>query len=345
MGWQEELRRLDVELATGRITHESHRKQRDELLAAASGGGEPSPVVSPLRHPAGPAGQRWQDVNLGPRARPTAPLPHPPVPAPPVAGDRQTTAPSPADLRPTDAIPVPRPNSGQANQPTVILPAVLPPHPSLRKPAQAGAYRPIDESFQGRTKNRGKPIWLFIAAGVLLVLALIAGGMWWITDKNGPTGAPPAATLEARLPTLPGTANPNNSTMSVAKGLALGLYSPQTADTLTRNGTTEVIFRSSAEGTRGYLVMVIPTSGAGAAQAVVEQLYQSALASGFTQVQSDLRAATGTDGKTRWDATWYASGATVVSVGLSQPASVDQATLTDRQVQTVSSMRNALPPG
>jgi len=55
MGWQEELRRLDVELANGRITHENHRKQRDELLAAASAGVDPSPVASPLRRPAGPA--------------------------------------------------------------------------------------------------------------------------------------------------------------------------------------------------------------------------------------------------------------------------------------------------
>ncbi|MFI5611196.1 hypothetical protein [Amycolatopsis sp. NPDC051903] len=55
MSWQEELRRLDSELAAGRIGHAEHRRKRDELLAEASGGSAASPVASPLRSPAEPA--------------------------------------------------------------------------------------------------------------------------------------------------------------------------------------------------------------------------------------------------------------------------------------------------
>ena len=66
MSWQEELRRLDAELAGGRITRHEHRKQRDELLAAASGGAAPSPVAAPLV-PVGtqPGVSRWQSSNPG----------------------------------------------------------------------------------------------------------------------------------------------------------------------------------------------------------------------------------------------------------------------------------------
>jgi hypothetical protein len=344
MGWQEELRRLDVELANGRITHENHRKQRDELLAAASAGGDPSPVASPLRRPAGPANQQWQSANPDLQGRPTAPvtpLP-PPTPAPLFTTDRRTTAPSPADQRNTDHLPL---NAGRMDSPTVVLPAVLPPpQPPPR------TYRPAGAPVSAPVRHGRKRTWLFIALGVLLVLALIIGGTWWLgvgqrTSEQPAQSQSQADALADRLPALPGTANPKNATMSIAKGLELGLYPARTADTLTRNGSTEVIFRGSAEGSRGYLVMVIPTGSPTAAQAVVEQLYQSALTSGFTQVQSDLRAATGIDGKTRLNATWYASGSTVVSVGLSQPANVDQATLTAHQAQTVRSMRDVLPAG
>ncbi|NBH10467.1 hypothetical protein GTY80_45425, partial [Amycolatopsis sp. SID8362] len=122
MSWQEELRRLDAELAEGRIEPADHRKQRDELLAQASGSTVPSPVPSPLRRP----GDTWRSAN--PASHPTpvhpvappqrvesprpAPLPPPPwqrtglpktvstshVPAIP---DHMTTAPSPADITPT----------------------------------------------------------------------------------------------------------------------------------------------------------------------------------------------------------------------------------------------------
>lgn len=61
MSWQDDLRRLDADLAAGRIEPALHRKQRDELLAQASGSTVPSPVPSPLRRPGGePA---WHSTN------------------------------------------------------------------------------------------------------------------------------------------------------------------------------------------------------------------------------------------------------------------------------------------
>jgi hypothetical protein len=53
MGWQEELSALDEALAAGRITPDQHRSRRDELLAAASGGG-PAPMRWQASQPSDP---------------------------------------------------------------------------------------------------------------------------------------------------------------------------------------------------------------------------------------------------------------------------------------------------
>jgi hypothetical protein len=133
--------------------------------------------------------------------------------------------------------------------------------------------------------------------------------------------------------------------MSISQGQALRLYPAQSADTFTRNGATELVFRGSAVGADSYLVMVIPTRGPGNARAAVEELYRDVLATGFTAVQSDLRTAATIAKNTRVNVTWYASGDKVVSVGVSQPASEDQATLMTHREQTVKSMRDVLPAG
>ncbi|MEU4254217.1 hypothetical protein AB0F15_43175 [Amycolatopsis sp. NPDC026612] len=73
MSWQEELRRLDAELAEGRIEPADHRKQRDELLAQASGSTVPSPVPSPLRRP----GETWRSTNPAHQPAPAQQAPPP----------------------------------------------------------------------------------------------------------------------------------------------------------------------------------------------------------------------------------------------------------------------------
>lgn len=46
MSWQDELRRLDEELATGRISADDYRARRDQIMSAAvSPGGEPAPAA------------------------------------------------------------------------------------------------------------------------------------------------------------------------------------------------------------------------------------------------------------------------------------------------------------
>jgi hypothetical protein len=384
MGWQEELRQLDVDLANGTIDHERHRKLRDELLAGASGGSSPSPVASPLRRPGGQQ-QVWQSTNPGlteqqpierqsqspaQQAAPTQPAPvsppPPPKPVRPFETDRRTTAPSPADERPTDFLPYPKPAQSRIDAATVVRPAVLPPPPPLRPEPVFIArvpepMRPLgDLGSYEPPKDRQKPVWLFVTLGVVLVAALIAVGMWMLTSGNNgtvtaappssssaPSSGPPTSAAKAvnipPLPELPGKRNPNSSTLSVANGQQGGLYSAQVADMFTRNGATDIAFNASSDGSRDYLVLVVPTGGPDAAKTVVDYLYSSTIQSGFTQLKSDQRAATGTDGKTRWNTTWYISGDMVVATTLSQPAASDKSVLKTRLDETVKSLRTVLP--
>lgn len=367
MSWQEDLRQLDADLAAGRIEPAAHRKERDELLAQASGVTVPSPVPSPLRRPS----RSWQTANPAthrtvPPERVETPQPRPPQPPPwarptpakpaaplerpgsPGFPDHLTTAPSPADIVPTRYLRV----EGRVPGPQVSrFPEVRtaeephdPPQPP-EFPEPAGRHRDAG--------SRGRHTWLFLSAGVLVVLALIVGGTMWLgstTDPAPSPGLPPvpagvqAAPLEDRLPPLPGVPNPNNSTMSVAKGRDLGLYLPATADLLARNGAKQVIFRGSGDGDVSYLVVVAPTDSPASAQSVIETLYQQALEAGFKPVQSDVRTVSGNDGTKFLNTTWYGSGGNVVIVGTAQPYH-RQAGMSGELDRAVKAFEDVLPAG
>lgn len=211
MSWQDDLRRLDDKLAAGQLTHEEHRKMRDELLASVSGGSAASPVVSPLRRPTvrppQPVPHPAQSTPHAPRpsqapqtqswnSRPAPPAPEPPaetVVIPPakatatslLATERQTTAPSPADHRTTDSMPYPR-------RDTAAMP--LTPAPPYAEPpelvAQTQEYRPA-APFPHPRRDRRKPTWLFLSVGVLLVLAVIITGTVWVSRNTDNAAAPP----------------------------------------------------------------------------------------------------------------------------------------------------------
>lgn len=237
MSWQEELRRLDAELAEGRIEPADHRKQRDELLAQASGSTVPSPVPSPLRRP----GEAWRSANPanhpapGPPTRPVHPVhpvlppqriesPRPSVPPPPwqrtglpktlstsqvpAIPDHMTTAPSPADITPTRYLRVDGPAE---HGPGSRFPPITPPggesRPSqpLPEPDEpSGKHRWATDGESGRS---GRP-WPFIALGVLVVLGMIIGATLWLGGDDKPNALstftpvvtqPPAAAAQPQL--------------------------------------------------------------------------------------------------------------------------------------------------
>ncbi|HKS46689.1 MAG TPA: hypothetical protein VJT49_16570 [Amycolatopsis sp.] len=379
MSWQEELRRLDADLAGGKISRQEYRKQRDELLAAASGGGAPSPLAAPLAPVGGtPHPNGWQSTNPGwfttgsaqPRPEPP-PQPQPPPPTPAESGDkasalltsgRPTSAPSPADQRPTDSIRYP----ALSEAPTVITQPVNPPglvppaarfHPA--PPLPSGGRRRASRHCSGiirqhslplREKPLGRrPTWLFLSLAVLVVLGMIMGATWLL----GRNGGPPAPTANAastatpaladRLPALPGTPDANSSTVAVDKGVRLGLYPAQAAEEFTRNHVNEVVYRGSVQGDDAYFVLAIPARNASEAKAVVAYLRTSALSSGFTALPGDPTVVTGKDGNRLTNGTWYASDNIAVVIWVSQPATLEAVRLSQHLGQTRSSLQEALP--
>lgn len=328
MSWQDELRQLDARLADGRIEHTEYRKLRDELLAAASSGGITATALS------------WHSANPG----------HEPAPRKPSASlldtDRQTSAPSPADNRHTDAIgfppiaPAPIPRSRPAGPLPPLGPAAQSPTPEPGMP----------------TKARDKPVWAFLSLGVFLVLAMIIGATLWLgtsTDNTAggtaraDTAAPSAGNvaLADRLPGLPGTALPNSSRMSIDRGQELGLYSAEGAEVIKASGADKVIYRGSADDTTSYMLLVVPTTAPAEAEKLASTMRESVAKGGFTSVTlgPDTAFLRSTQ-EGQVVGSWYTSARYVIGIGLSAGADTGRNVLLDKLETTLSSVSSVLPP-
>ncbi|WP_298181315.1 hypothetical protein [Saccharomonospora sp.] len=422
MSWQEELRRLDAELAAGAISSNEHRRRREDILAEVSGApllpqapattstgssgsattdgaktseaptssdastastAEPStptaePSTPPSTAPAEPAptasedsqetsaetavpqssAPDWRATNparaagdsTGSTSTGTAseePYQSPEPPKSPalnaaalLSGDTPTTAPSPADERPTELIRYPDFSH-------------LPP-PEGDRPPVTGNDSP----------RRPGLTWVAVSGAVLLALGAVIGGAWWLGQDSstpapsavaspddgmpGKTGADERteeAALADRLPSLPGEQSPNNSTMSVERGMEIGLYPAKTAEFFTEHGVTEVIVRGSLDGSTGYQLLVLRTEEPAQAQAVAEYLYQVTLSEKQSQSEGPLYMASGPFGEKQVSGAWYASGEYTVAMVITEPADGDNAELTDRLQHMVDSLQEVLPVG
>ena len=332
MSWQDELRRLDAELAKGTISLHDHRRLRDELLAAASGRFEPAPVAAPRRRTGSP--------------RPPEPEPRN-ASAALLASQRPTTATSPADERATERMPHPR----ITEAPTVVtqaigpLPPLTPPPDSERVPPLPTV--PVRPSERRRT-------WLFVAGAVVLtvVLIVIASVLLLNRDTPAPSTASPApgptvaapTPLAQRLPALPGTANADSGTVPVADGPRRGLYPAEAAQEFARNGATEIEYRASTSGTRLYFLLAVPATSPAAARTVAGYMRDGALSTGFTPLPDDSSVVTGVQNGRTMNGTWYSSDNVAIIFWVSQPANARQATeLKQALDQTRSALQQALP--
>lgn len=182
MTWQETLRRIDSDLAAGKLSKEQYAVKREELLAEAAA------VDVPPEVPAKTA---------------------PPVPAKELlTTTRQTTAPSPADERSTDSMPHPkvgpRPNDTPVPvvKPSEVAPPVALPQPMrpVRHPVPQALPAPDPPELNADRRIGGRWTGLFLGMSVLLVGALIAG-MWWLAsgEPTPPeTSAVPQRTADAK---------------------------------------------------------------------------------------------------------------------------------------------------
>ncbi|TLW93440.1 hypothetical protein FFT09_08575 [Saccharomonospora piscinae] len=366
MSWQEKLRRLDSEFAAGRISGSEHRRRREDILAEVSG--SPLASATPTRAESPPLAPQpgWQATNPAKAAdRPPAPQqqqqpePDPPAPEapaqPPAPADdrsgtpasallsttRRTTAPSPADERPTVMLRLPDysaapPASGVDSG-----------HPGPTEPGRDGPRR------TGLT-------WVAISGAVLVALGAVVGGAWWLgQDRTEPPPAaaasPPGQSAEAggddeqpaladRIPALPGTPGANDSTVAVDKGVELNLYPEHSATILAEHGVTEVVHRSSTDGATSYFLLVVPTPDERQAASLADELGSLMVGAGFAELDGVRGGLTGTLDDREVRGAWYASGAAAVNLWVSHGGAGDGerlATLTERAVGT---LQEALPP-
>ncbi|PRX47847.1 hypothetical protein B0I33_105430 [Prauserella shujinwangii] len=354
MTWQDELRRLDAELAAGRITHDQHRRQREEILAIESG--FPVPSRRATRQDERPRGSSWQSENpaTGTSEQPPA---QPRQPEPPVqpqqsisarllANGKPTTAPSPADERPTESLPYPDVTRTPRAELTMPMRPVPPP---------GGGPPPPPTPPRPPSSDRGRrPTWLFLALGVLLVLGMIVGGAWWLGQSGGTPSGPATTTaatpsaasetaLEDRLPALPGTPSPDDSTMSVDTGVDLGLYPREFAKIFHDFDVHEVVHRASTDGEDAYFVLVLPMEDGSEAKRLAERMRTVSRQSGFT-LHRQSQTLTGELAGRRLSGTWYAADNAVVNVWVSQPPGGDIAVLNRLSAETIAALHVALPP-
>ncbi len=287
MNWQDELRKLDEELASGRVSADEYRTRRDQVLASAHSvpplqpqwqANPPSAPVQP-----GQPGQPASPDSATQYLRPVVPdaaqpgKENNPDATQVVSGGRQSPPPQDADR--TQFVPgagmapqygQPSPPHGFAQQPPP------PPWSSTDTSAPWSTASPDSwlrqgpEVFDDTSSGGGKKVLAIV--GIVLVVALIGGAVWFFgirdsgrqagggtTDTSTSSPAPTTTTTKPPidlLPVPPGTPNPNNGVVEVAQAVEAKLLSAEETAALDAAGVTEVNYKGSTEAAFTYEAMV-----------------------------------------------------------------------------------------
>lgn len=350
VSWQEDLRRIDADLAAGKLSKEQYAVKREELLAEAS---------SASTRTAGQEAQRPADVPAkGSRQVPAKDL---------LTTDRPTTAPSPADERSTDSMPHPRPQPVQ--QPVPVRPGEIPPPVPAARPRRINDVPPPEPPPPDR-HNGAALTWLFLGLGLLLVVGLIGAGVWWLAaDDSGDTaGPPPAPTSEPassppptttgkpelidRLPELPGVLNRNSGTFSAAEGAERKLYGDDEALLLEQQGVKKVTWKGSSrragKAEMAYVVLVADNSSARKAESTAKALRALSKSRvpaaeglpGYKQLPTFRRISE----QSNVYRVIYTSGSRTVRVGVVQSPGTDAKRLSAELADLLEQITAELPP-
>jgi len=351
VSWQEDLRRIDADLAAGKLSKEQYAVKREELLAEAS---------SATPGTAGQEAQRPADAApKGSRQVPAKDL---------LTTDRPTTAPSPADENSTDSMPHPRPQPVQ--QPVAVQPGDVPPPVPAARPYRINDLPPREPPPHDQ-HNGAALTWLFLGLGLLLVVGLIAAGVWWLAvddsddsaapppaPTSDPAGSPPPTTttgkpeLIDRLPELPGVLNRNSGTFSAAEGAERKLYGNDEALLLEQQGVEKVTWKGSSrragKAEMAYVVLVAHNASARKAESTAKALRSLSKSRvpaaeglpGYKQLPTFRRISE----QSNVYRVIYTSGSRTVRVGVVQSPGTDAKRLTAELTDLLKQITAELPP-
>jgi hypothetical protein len=258
MAWQDELNSLDEELSAGRIKPDEYRRRRDELLAAASSSNQIGLRRGHRQQPPSIANAFNGDANPKSQGDVTQQVK---IPSPAPAW--QATPPPPSDAPPPNA---PRPITS-------------PPTPPVQGSEVFGL------SMSGPSASR-KPWPKFVIA--VLVLALVAGGIWWFAFRSGDepdpavAGAPNTAadfTVD-RVPNPTDVPLTTSGVLTVDQAQIYNLLKPAEAAYLSEGGTERIFYRGVTAGNVGYLIFVFQTKDTATGKQLAQRIVDVSKANG-----------------------------------------------------------------
>jgi hypothetical protein len=277
MGWQEELSALDEALAAGRITHDQHRSRRDELLAAASGGG-PAPMRWQASQPSDPEQtgiiqtNQFNDPNATQKVRPVG------FPQQQQHQPQQFFGEQPQ--QPQQFFGEPRHSAPPWGTELADMQRVQP-----------GMHGP--EVFDSGGGKKPKVL-IYVLIGVL-AFVVIGGGVFWFGLNSGMTDAPAASSSAsapnqqaiglATVPDPPGKGNPKNGEYTLAKAKEAKIVSDKDIKALEPAGVDQIIDKSSTDGGLGLAVAVYVAKDEESAKKLSAQLVDNQVAAGMSTVE------------------------------------------------------------
>lgn len=372
MNWQDDIRRLEEELAAGRITADEYRTRRDVLLAQSAAGQAPTPNQAPQNQPPQNQPPQWMATPpaqpgvpdstqvLQQRGNPNATqYVQPgtgPQPTPDYGGEntqivsgignQQQQQPGGPGMQQggwtTDQNSAPP--WGGAFPPVVGAPGN---EPWYRKDENQAWFRQGPEVFGSDNKTRKGRIFGIIGAVVVVVLIVVAivvfkpfggknpqagGGGGTTTNKPAPTTTP---TPTGPLAQLPGTKIPTpvHTFDDIA---ALGFLTSDEAHMIESGQPTNPYFADIQDGNNKILVVIVEESTPDQAASIAKSL--SALEHQYgmkasTEAPTGVYLGTATVSGRSLRRAEYSSGAELVRIDVSGT----DATSTDQEVNTVLS--------
>lgn len=322
MSWQEELRKLDEELASGRLSADDYRVRRDQVLSSAVGqpdtqqspppqnGGnnaDSTQVIAPISPPQGTPQQQPPADNSADRTQAVQPWQLQQQQQAGDAGRTEYVAPPQTPYSPPHGFPQSGPASPAAGFPQAQQPWNAPESdqsppwgggdlPPLVPTGDSGWVQQGPESFEDKPKKgNGAKIGAIVAAVVVLAGIAVGAFVLWGGDSGGgsteQTSAAPAPTSVQAPPDpmavadIPGTAENYDSIKSFTQIPALNYLTSDELSTYETAQASDVKFVvHNLDGGARVIMMLTEVNSPAAAQNAVSQLLATQVRNGATRV-------------------------------------------------------------